>query len=156
MKTFSGRSCERFQFMVRGVENKMYSVTLFPKETCQCPSTNTLSYNCSKNVLKQKLIIMKGKWGIKTDRKIRKKWDKKTPKPSDYETVIPAPDSRLAHEQSKPVLSNTSISQPLSSEVIKESIKLRNLVLRNGLSLETNQTIYVLLVHQTYILKYHR
>ena len=77
-------------------------MTLFPKETCQCPSTTTCcSYSCCKdeyrsgtnwkeNVVNLRLLTKNSR------KKVDKKSGKKQPRPFDYEIepiVEPAPDS---------------------------------------------------------------
>lgn len=93
-------------FMVRGTSDNKYSVTLFPKEKCQCPSTGT----CYHIIAAKKSIGIQTKTQV-NDRKLislmryknrpknQKRLGLKKQKPSDYETVIPAPDSKLIKSQ---------------------------------------------------------
>ena len=89
-------------FMVKGSENRLYAVTLFPTETCQCPSTT----RCYHIIAAMKSIGMsihdKKKRTINLSRlrkRSRKNNDKgmgrKKPRIGDLDEsiIIPAPDS---------------------------------------------------------------
>ena len=88
-------------FMVQGVSNKKYTVTLFPKETCQCPSTGTcyhilaaklsIGINIKPQQNERKLISL---MRYKNRPKSQKRLGQKKTKPSDFELLIPAPDSK--------------------------------------------------------------
>ena len=89
-------------YMVQGVKGKTYSVTLHPKEICNCPSTATCYH-----ILAAKMYICMSVKSEKEERKLvrlmryksrsQKKMGQKKPKTSDFE-VIPAPDSQKAME----------------------------------------------------------
>ena len=90
-------------FMVCGLKDKKYTVTLFPKEECQCPATGTCYHiiaaklsigikNTEKKEERKLISLMRYKNRPKTQRRI----GTKKQKPSDFENIIPAPDSKLA------------------------------------------------------------
>jgi hypothetical protein len=89
-------------FMVQGVSNKKYTVTLFPKESCQCPSTGTcyhilaaklsIGIDMKPQQNERKLISL---MRYKNRPKSQKRLGQKKQKPSDFENLIPAPDSKF-------------------------------------------------------------
>ena len=91
-------------FMVQGSKGIKYAVTLFPKETCLCPSTGECYH-----ILAAKLSVgMPSSTQPKTinlsqlKRNSRKRSDKrggrKKPRTNDISTILPAPDSTMLND----------------------------------------------------------
>ena len=115
-------------FIVKGSDDKKYAVTLYPKESCQCPSTTTCYHIlAAKNSIgikhqddkkERKLVSL---LRYKSRPRSQKKIGQKKPKPTDFETV-PAPDSKIALENNdynSPLIdkkTNVSPLPPISEE----------------------------------------
>ena len=94
-------------FIVNGNKNKNYEVTLFPKETCQCPATGTCymyhilsaRIKIGNNISEPKKIINLKQLSKNNFKRNDKKSGRKKPRPNDYDKdIIPAPDSVAAME----------------------------------------------------------
>ena len=104
-------------FMVEGSKGDKYAVSLFPKEKCQCPSTNL----CYHILAAQLSIGMPPTGNTKTinlsqlrrnsRKRVDKKGGRKTPRKLDYENseVIPAPDSSYVFDLSQCGTSGLSV-----------------------------------------------
>lgn len=115
-------------FMVNGKSNKLYSVTLFPKETCQCPAQGTCYHiiACKKSIGlptndKKKRIFSLTQLRKNARKKPDKKSGRKRPRIGDLDKSIicPAPDSVLSktlNESEINEVSNLSYFTPKSKE----------------------------------------
>ena len=86
-------------FIVQDRSGK-YCVTLFPKESCQCPSTTTCFHilaakmSIGQEPIEKRPIVNLRLLTKKKRKRVDKKSGKKQPKPNDYEPIVePAPDS---------------------------------------------------------------
>ena len=110
IKIVQGRSIalvpEMETFLVKGLSGTKYAVTLFPKESCQCPSTRRcchiqaarVSIGLDAEENKKKVVNLTQLLKNARPRKLKKS-GRKRPRDEDLAddiTIIPAPDSILA------------------------------------------------------------
>ncbi|VDI33695.1 Hypothetical predicted protein [Mytilus galloprovincialis] len=86
-------------FIVQG-RNGKYCVTLFPKETCQCPSTTTCFHilaakmSIGQEPIEKRPVVSLRVLTKNNRKRVDKKSGKKQPRQNDYDPVVePAPDS---------------------------------------------------------------
>ena len=89
-------------FIVQGNNKKTYSVQLFPKEKCNCPSTTTCWHIITSelslgihNIIPGKININLSQLKRNSRTRVDKKSGRKQPRPNDMDTeIILAPDSQ--------------------------------------------------------------
>ncbi|CAG2246623.1 unnamed protein product [Mytilus edulis] len=86
-------------FIVQG-QNGKYCVTLFPKKTCQCPSTTTCFHilaakmSIGQEPIEKRPVVSRRVLTKNNRKRVDKKSGKKQPRQNDYDPVVePAPDS---------------------------------------------------------------
>ena len=90
-------------FLVEGSKGDKYAVSLFPKETCQCPSTGECYHilaakmSVGMPVSNQNKVINLTQLKRNSRRRVDKKGGRKQPRKNDLDvsTILPAPDSML-------------------------------------------------------------
>ena len=96
------------EFMVKGSKETKYAVTLFPKETCNCPATTRCFHIIAVMMAigmpisneKKKLNLTQLRWNMrpKASRQCGTKKDRKGD--LDEDAIIPAPDSTMKLNES--------------------------------------------------------
>ena len=89
-------------FIVQSINQKTYSVQLFLKEKCNCPSTTTCWYIIALKLSVGMHDVMPAKWTLNLSQpkrnsqtKVDKKSGRKWPRPNDTEIeILAAPDSQ--------------------------------------------------------------
>ena len=128
-------------FVVHGRSNE-YCVTVFLKETCQCPSTTTCHYILAVKIsiglqpIEKKRVVNLRVLSTKSKKNIHKKSGRKQPRPNDIETEIePAPNSIFVNKTPKNVNSKppppssktkTPFKTPSKSSFVTPKSKKKN------------------------------
>jgi hypothetical protein len=116
-------------FIVQDRSGK-YCVTLFPKESYQCPSTTTCFHILAANMsigqepIEKRSVVNLRLLKKNTRKRVVKKSDKKQPRPNDYEPIVePAPDSAFVTNTPKTPSSILSTKNTDKKDVHKTSRK---------------------------------
>ena len=95
-------------FMVKGSKDNKYSVTLFPKETCNCPSTTRcchiiaamMSIGMPISKEQKKLNLTQLRWNMRPKNSKRCGTKKGRKGDIDEDAIVPAPDSTMVQNES--------------------------------------------------------
>ena len=95
-------------FMVKGSKNNKYSVTLFPQETCNCPSTTRcchiiaamMSIGMPISTDNKKMNLTQLRWNMRPKHSKRCGTKKGRRGDIDEDAIIPAPDSTMLQNDS--------------------------------------------------------
>ena len=116
-------------FIVQDRSGK-YCVTLFPKESYQCPSTTTCFHILAANMsigqepIEKRSVVNLRLLKKNTRKRVVKKSDKKQTRPNDYEPIVePAPDSAFVTNTPKTPSSILSTKNTDKKDVHKTSRK---------------------------------
>ena len=116
-------------FIVQGRSGK-YCVTLFPKKSCQYPSTTTCFHilaakmSIGQEPIEKRSVVNLRILTKNSRKRVDKKSGKKQPKPNDYEPIVePAPDSAFVTNTPKTPSSILSTKNTDKKDVHKSSRK---------------------------------